>query len=218
MLRYAGTQVTDQKILVISDQKNQDAEARILETFPAATLVELREEEENISLDREVFISQLSQEADNWVFVETDDFKIASSVSSILNSANSDTTRIRMFTTHKNRAFENDVISVPHLSNLKFTFPSVPKEESTAAFARRYRRKFRGEPDRYAIRGFDLGMDLLLRLAYRLNLFEVADQIGEQEYSGNRFNYLKGWQSGYFNTSSYILMYEDLQIKQIEDP
>ena len=40
MLRYVGGQVTDQKILVISDQKNQDAEARILETFPAATLVE----------------------------------------------------------------------------------------------------------------------------------------------------------------------------------
>ena len=218
MLRYVGAQVTDQKILVISDQKNQDAEARILEVFPAASLVELREEEENISLDREAFISQLSQEADNWVFVETDDFKIASSVSSILNSANSDTTRIRMFTTHKNRAYENDVISVPHLSNLKFTFPSVPSEESTAAFSRRYRRRFGGDPDRYAVRGFDLGMDLLLRLAYRLNLFEVADQIGEQEYSGNKFNYLKGWQSGYFNTSSYILMYEDLQIKEIEDP
>jgi hypothetical protein len=61
-------------------------------------------------------------------------------------------------------------------------------------------------------------MDLLLRLAYRLDLFQVADQIGELEYSGNKFNYWKGWESGYYNTSSYILMYEDLQIKEIEDP
>ena len=218
LLRFVEGEVTDQRILVISDQKNQDAEARILESFPAASLVELRQEEENISLDRDALIGKLSQEADNWVFVETDDFKIASSVSSILNSANSDTTRIRMFTTHKNRAFENEVISVPHLSNLQFTFASVPREASTAAFARRYRARFRGEPDMYAIRGFDLGMDLLLRLAYRLDLFEVADQIGELEYSGNKFNYWKGWESGYYNTSSYILMYEDLQIKEIEDP
>lgn len=218
MLAYMKGQVTDQKVLVISDQKNQDAEVRILETFPAASLVELRQEEKNISLNREALIRQLSQERDNWVFVETDDFKIASSVSSILNSANSDSTRIRMFTTHKNRAFENDVISVPHLSNLKFTFPSVPRESSTAAFERRYRQRFKGDPDRYAIRGFDLGMDLLLRLAYKLDLFEIADQIGELEYSGNKFNYWKGWQSGYYNTASYILMYEDLQIKEIETP
>ena len=218
MLRFMKGQVTDQKILVISDQKNKDAESRILETFPGAELVELREEEENISLDRERFIEQLSQEADNWIFVETDDFKIASSVSSILNSANSDTTGIRMFTTHKNRAFENEVISVPHLSNLKFTFPSVPSEGSSESFIRRYRSRFKGDPDRYAIRGFDLGMDLLLRLACRLDLFQIADQIGELEYSGNKFNYWKGWNSGYFNTAAYILMYEDLQIKEIEDP
>jgi len=218
MLSYVQGRVADEKILVISDQKNQDAEAAILEAFPAAELVELREEEENVSLDREVFINQLSQEAENWVFVETDDFKIASSVSSILNSANSDTTRIRMFTTHKNRAFENEVISIPHLSNLKFTFPSVPRESSSDAFIRRYRRRFRGEPDKYAIRGFDLGMDLLLRLGYNLDLFQIADQIGELEYSGNKFNYWKGWESGYYNTSSYILMYEELQIKEIQEP
>jgi hypothetical protein len=218
MLRFMKEQVSDQKILIISDQKNKDAEMKILETFPGADLVELKEEEENISLDREQFITQLSQETDNWIFVETDDFKIASSVSSILNSANSDTTRIRMFTTHKNRAFENEVISVPHLSNLKFTFPSVTSEGTTDAFIRRYRGRFMGDPDRYAVRGFDLGMDLLLRLAYRLDLFQVADQIGELEYTGNKFNYWKGWNSGYFNTAAYILMYEDLQIKEIEDP
>jgi LysM repeat protein len=218
MLAFVKDQAQDQKILVISDQKNQDAEMQILEAFPSATLIDLREEEKNISLDREVLISKLSQEADNWIFVETDDFKIASSVSSILNSANSDTTRIRMLTTHRNKAFENEVISVPHLSNLKFTFPSVTREATTAAFAKRYRRRFSGEPDRYAVRGFDLGMDMLLRLAYDLDLFKVADQIGEVAYTGNKFNYWKGWQSGYYNTASYILMYEDLQIKELKDP
>ena len=58
----------------------------------------------------------------------------------------------------------------------------------------------------------------MLRLACRLDLFQIADQIGELEYSGNKFNYWKGWNSGYFNTAAYILMYEDLQIKEIEDP
>ncbi len=218
MIQYVKEQVKDQKILVISDQKNQDAEMQILEAFPSASLIELRQEEKNISLNRDVLIGQLSQEAENWIFVETDDFKIASSVSSILNSAKSDSTQIRMLTTHRNKAFENEVISVPHLSNLNFTFPSVTREASTAAFTARYRRRFGGDPDRYAVRGFDLGMDMLLRLAYDLDLYAVADQIGEVVYSGNKFNYWKESASGYYNTASYILMYEDLQIKELKEP
>jgi LysM repeat protein len=218
MIQFAKGMVKDQKILVISDQKNQDAEMKILEAFPSASLIELREEEKNISLNREVLIRKLSKEEENWIFVETDDFKIASSVSSILNSANSDSTRIRMLTTYRSKAFENEVISVPHLSNLKFTFPSVTRESSTAAFISRYQRRFSGDPDRYAVRGFDLGMDVLLRLAYDLDLYAVADQIGEVTYTGNKFNYWKQAQSGYYNTASYILMYEDLQIKELQDP
>ena len=218
MLDYMEERVADQKILVISDQKNQDAETQILERFPSAELIELREEEENIVLDLDALQTRLSEEAENWVFVETDNFKIASSVTSILNSSNSDTTSVRMFTTNMNRVFDNPVISATHLSNLKFTFPSVYKDDISAAFRARYRRRFGGDPDRYAARGFDLGMDLLLRLAYNLDLFQVADQIGETEYSANKFNYIKNLQSGYYNTSSYILMYDGLRIKIAEGP
>ena len=217
MLEFMEKEVTDQHIMIISDQKNRDAEGRILESFPDADLVPLKEEEENISLDMEDFRSRLVEEQDNWVFVETDNFKILSSVTSILNSSNADTTRIRMFTTNKNRAFDSDVISATHLSNLEFTFPSVYREAPNSAFISRYRRRFGGDPDRYAIRGFDLGMDLLLRLAYKMNLFEVADQIGETRYTGNKFNYIKEPQSGYYNTSFYILKYENLQIKEITE-
>ncbi|MBC2840160.1 LysM peptidoglycan-binding domain-containing protein [Robiginitalea sp. SC105] len=218
MLGYMKQQVTDQNILIISDQANREVESQILQAFPGAELVPLKEEEKNVSLDREAFMEALSQEKENWVFVETNDFKIASSVSSILNSANTEETRVRMFSTNRSRAFENEVISATHLSNLKFTFPSVYRSAATSSFTRRYRQRFGGEPDRYAVRGFDLGMDLLLRLAYKLDLFEAADQIGATRYTGNTFNYIKKLQSGYFNTASYILMYDGLRIVEIQGP
>ncbi len=218
MLNYMEGLVTDQRILIISDQAHREVESEILEVFPGAELVPLTQDEENISLDREAFMTALSEERENWVFVETDDFKIASSVSSILNSANTEETRVRMFTTNRSKAFENEVISATHLSNLKFTFPSVYREVASSSFTRRYSRRFGGEPDRYAVRGFDLGMDLLLRLAYKPDLFEAADQIGATRYSGNTFNYIKKLQSGYFNTASYILMYDGLRIKEVQGP
>lgn len=215
MLSYMQTKVTDQNIVVIADQQNKDAEARILEEFPGAKVIELVEEEENISLDLELFTLSLSIEAPNWVFVETDNFKVVSSVSSILNSSISDTTQVRMFTTNKNKAFENEVISGNHLSNLRFTYPSIDRETGNTAFIRRYRRRFGYYPDRYAIRGFDLTYDVLLKLAFRMDLFEASDTIGVTEYDGNKFDYTKDLASGYFNTASYIMMYDEMRVKQV---
>ena len=215
MLSYMESKVTEQQILVIADQQNKDAEQKILEKFPDAKVVEILEEEENIALDLELFTMSLSIEKENWVFVETDNFKVVSSVSSILNSAISDTTQVRMFTTNKNKAFENDVISGNHLSNLRFTYPSIDRKTGNSAFITRYRRRFGTLPDRYATRGFDLTYDILLKLAYRMNLFEASETIGVTEYDGNKFDYAKDLASGYFNTASYIMMYDEMRVKQI---
>jgi hypothetical protein len=119
-----------------------------------------------------------------------------------------------MFTTNRNKAFENEVISVSHLSNLKFTYPSFDKEVLNDSFVRNYRKRFGNDPDRYAVRGFDLTYDLLLKLAYKSDLFDVAELIGLTEYSGNKFNYAKALSSGYFNTASYIMRYENMRIIQ----
>lgn len=215
MLGFIRDSITDENIIVITDAKNKPVGEQIKEMFPLAKSVDLQEDEKNISLDLEVFASLLSLDAENWVFVETDNFKVVSSVSSILNSSNSDTTKVRMFTTNKNKAFENDVISGAHLSNLNFTYPSVYKETSNNAFVRRYRRRFGADPDRYAVRGFDITYDLLLKLAYKLNLFEASNIVGITEYCGNKFDYDNEPSSGYYNTASYIMMYQDLRITQV---
>ena len=216
MLRYMKEQVTDQNIIVIADANHMEVENLIKSSFPLASSVEIIEDEENISIDIDLFSALLSLEKENWVFVETDNFKMVSSVTSILNSSNSDTTKVRMFTTLKNKAFENDVISGTHLSNLHFTYPSVFKEINSDAFRRRYRRRFGGEPDRYASRGFDLTFDLLLKLAYKKDLFQVSETLGQTEYTGNKFNYAKELGTAYYNTASYIMMYDQMQIKEVK--
>lgn len=215
MLNFMQNKVENQNIIIIADQQNKEAEERIAETFPTAKKVEIVEEEENISLDLDLFSLSLSTEKENWVFVETEDFRVVSSVSSILNSAISDTTQVRMFTTNKNKAFESDVISGTHLSNLRFTYPSVDRETVSEAFVKRYRKKYGSTPDRYAVRGFDLTFDILLKLAYKMDLFEASETIGVTEYGGNKFDYAKDLSSGYFNTASYIMMYDEMRVKQL---
>ena len=213
MLSYVEEKKNKENIIIIADEKNKPVEKRILEKFPEAKKVTLKE---NLSMDIERFTALLSEENENWVFLETDNFKIVSSVSSILNSAITTDIKVKMFTTNKNKAFDNDVISSSHLSNLNFCYPSVYREVENDGFVQLYKKRFGSEPDRYAIRGFDLTFDVLLKLAYKNDLSEASKLIGLTEYIGNKFNYNKNIASGYFNTASYIMMYDLMRIKEVK--
>lgn len=225
MLDYVEKQHTDETILVIADEKSKLEREAIIERFPNAKVVVVKEEEKNIGINRDKLQTLLSDQVPNWVFVESKNFKLISSVVSILNSFHNtafdpleseDKVMVRMFTTDMNPAFENDVISNTHLSNLNFTYPSVFREVVDNSFVKRYTQRFGNAPDRYAVRGFDIMYDLLLKLAYKNDLIDVSRFIGETEYNGNKFDYERKEVSGYYNQASYIMMLEDLRIKKLE--
>lgn len=226
MLDFTEEKYKGQNVVVIADSTHVVARDSILSRFPDAKVAEVIEEEKNIGINIEKFKMLLSDELENWVFVETDNFKLVASVSSILNSFHNslldveqperEKLKLRMFTTNKTSAFENDVISSTHLSNLSFTYPSVYRLPESSAFSRRYEKRFGSLPDRYAVRGFDITYDLLLKLAYKNNLMEVSKYIGETEYAGTKFDYEKDPVKGYFNQASYIMTFEDLRIKQVQ--
>lgn len=228
MLAYMEGIVEDQNIIIIADSDNAPAKNLILSKFPNAKVAEVKEEEKNIGINIEKLKLLLTDETENWVFVESDNFKLVSSVSSILNSFHNSfldpedeekeqiKLGVRMFSTNKSKAFDNDVISSAHLSNLRFTYPSVYREADNDAFVRRYRKRFGDAPDRYAVRGFDITYDLLLKLAYNNDLMQVSQLIGETEYTANKFSYTQDRAAGYFNQSSYIMSYEDMRIKEVK--
>jgi LysM repeat protein len=225
LLDYVETKHEDETILIIADEGSKIEQAAILKRFPTAKVVVVKEEEKNIGINRDKLQTLLSDKVPNWVFVESDNYKLIASVVSILNSFNNtafdavlgkDKVSVRMFTTDMNSAFENGVISNTHLSNLKFTYPSVNRQVANNSFVERYRKRFGDDPDRYAVRGFDITYDLLLKLAYKNDLIDVSRFIGETEYNGNKFNYERKGVAGYYNQSSYIMMIDDLRIKELE--
>ncbi len=217
MLNYVHGKITDQNIVVIADEENTVVKDSILARFPKARYIAIKKEKKTIGIDINELTKQLSEKTGNWVFVETRNYKLVSSVSSILNSKITKDIKIRMFTTNKNGAFENDVISGAHLSNLNFTYPSVHREAKNSGFAKRYRKRFGDTPDRYAVRGFDITYDLLLKLAYKNDLIDVSKLIGETEYTGNKFSYEKDFTSGFYNQASYIMTYREMRIEEIKE-
>ncbi len=207
ILSLSKLKYTNEKVLVIADQENQDAANEINTSFPDALNVALIND---VSVDIDTLSTQLDSLIPNWVFVETRNLKLASSVSSILASSIRDSVRIKMFTTNLNRAFENDIIDNQQLTGLNFTFPSFYKHFNNGVFAEKYEAKFGVYPDRFALRGFDLTMDFALRL-----LISEMEDSTQKKYITHLLEYRRdSLKLGYYNRASAILRYENMDVKE----
>ena len=72
-------------------------------------------------------------------------------------------------------------------------------------------------PNRFAVRGFDVTLDLILRQASSSDLYESAMRNGRTVMTENKFDYSKKSSSGFYNEAMYILQYqEDLSIKELD--
>ncbi|AIY13578.1 LysM peptidoglycan-binding domain-containing protein [Cellulophaga baltica] len=213
MFSYVKENVGTENIVVIADDEHKARKELILKEFPNAKSLQLVEK---YAMKNKI-VALLSSSQENWVFLETDQLNTINSVISVLNASITDKRKIRVFTTNKGKAFDSDKINHTHLSYLSFTYPSVDGEDKADSFEAAYKRMNKGKsPDKFARRGFDITFDVLLKLAYKQNLFEASKFVGETKYSANKFNYTREGAAGYRNHSSYIMAYDEMWIKQLD--
>ncbi len=211
ILTFVKEKKTSENVVVIVDEAHTENKKSILEQFPNAKSLELVEK----YAMKDKILALLSETEENWVFLEADQFNTINSVVSVLNASITDKIKIKLFTTNKGKAYEDDKLNHTHLSNLAFTYPSVEGPDKNDPFEASYKKLNKGKsPDKYARRGFDLTFDILLKLAYKNNLFEASKFIGETKYSGNKFNYTYKPSKGYFNSACYIMTYDHMWIKE----
>lgn len=206
------------KVIIISDQAHRVSSGALKNEFINAKIIYTRKDKNNPDdaffikpddLD-DVFLS-----GKTIVFLETTSNDFASSVISMLNSRITDKIEIILATTDKNKAFEGKNIDNYHLSNLKFHYPSVNKdfdESLSNAFVSAYRTEYGVSPSKYVARGFDITLDILMRLASKDNLYKASSDSIETEYVENKFRYNKSLFGGYVNEAVYVVKYDDLRI------
>jgi len=124
---------------------------------------------------------------------------------------------IQMVIMEPNETLDFEEISLTRLTKLKLLYPSLSRpNESIEAnqFDVKYKKINKILPNEYAIRGFDVTFDTLLRLSQNQS-FEETIQTTSSEQIENKFDYVANSSAGYTNKGVYIMYYDtDLSIKQ----
>jgi LysM repeat protein len=226
MMQFLEENGEGKNIIIISDEAHTGIKAQLLEKFPEAKQIDLtKTEKEKEAHDRAKFIELeeatelLDLEKENWVIFETDNEELGVNVTSVFNGLLSAEMKITLLTTFKANFYDTDNIDNTYLANLNFHYPSVDKVvpmNTANEFMSKYREAYNATPSKWAVRGYDLTLDVVLRLAYNKNLALNSYLIGETEYVENKFNYDRRINGGYFNKATYIIKYEGLSIKEVK--
>lgn len=216
MLDYLSRNAPGKNVIIIADGKFFQIKSELNSVIPSA-----RNINPSSNFVSEATLAGMMTGGENWVILESDNINLVSSVTSALNRL-ARSRNITLLTTNKNSAYESDIISNNHLGKLKFRYPSVDKEydsEVSEDFIEDYKTRFNIEPNKYALRGYDLTMDVLLRLASSKDLYESFEKYpGYTEYYESKFHYMLNAGGGYTNDAIYILqLNEDLTISEAND-
>ena len=152
----------------------------------------------------------------NYVILVSEKTGVIFTVTNTMQSALKDY-QVQLVILEPNETLDFEEIALSRLTKLKMAYPSASKENETEEaqqFATAYKKKNRIFPNQYAIRGFDLTFDTMLRLSQG-QTFEESTNANASEQIESKFDYAKKLSGGYANNGIYILYYdEDLTIKQ----
>ena len=220
-------------IVIISDSKNMKIVKELKVEFPQANVVYSRKDDDK----DEFFVTKEDIEAalkpgKNMVFLETKNEGYVSNVTSVLASLHNrvnldvedgeevkEAPLITLVTTKINSAFEGEQVNNTHLSTLKFHFATASKEYSendNNAFVKKYDKLYNITPNKRAVRGFDLTMDVVLRLVSSEDLYTSTTSAAQTEYVENKFAYKKKLFGGYYNDAVYLVKYDNLTIVEVK--
>lgn len=207
MISYISENSAGKNLVIIADAGAASKKSQLMSAFPSARIVNPKD---GGYVNQAEISSALVAGRPNWVILEASQIGVLSNVTSYLNSV-ADKYNITLMTTDKNRSYDSDNVSNRHLGKLKFHYPSVDKTyspEKNISFIKNYQERYGVVPNRYAVRGFDVTYDILLRLASAEDLYTSLSEEGTTQYVENKFEYVARPTGGFQNKAIYILAYD----------
>jgi len=207
MLEYLRSK--NQNTIAIIDRKKLN-----IKEFIANNYAEIQFANEQIN--KENIQSLLDSEQMNYVILETESTSLVLNAVNVLSELQKKYA-ITLVTLDRNDAFESDEIKSSVLANLNLHYPSSINESNNkknSSFYIKYREANNVFPSVAAVKGYDITLDVLLRLSQDKDFYKIAKKIATKQ-NENKFIYTKSNDGGYYNTGVYIMYYDkDLNIKE----
>ena len=216
MINYLNKNYSDENMIILADSKNTGLRDKLERAFPNAKVV--------TEMSANGFANALNYSKENVVLLQSNDIGYVSLAVRLLHNAlkvkkNNAHPKIILATVERGNVFDSNSLSNNQLSDLHFTYPTVNRySNGSDSFSVRYQKTYGILPNKYAIRGFDLTMDAVLRLGVSGNLNSTNTRIGETSFLENKFAYLKNSYKGggYENQGVYIVQYDNMEIKEVK--
>lgn len=199
-------------ILVISDPKKMANKDFITAKYPNSKFVPL---DDNGNVDPEILKSFFVSDRINYVVMDSEKTGMILSTTNVLLKEYANF-QIQLVIIEQNDTLDFEEISLKRLTILKMLYPSLTRENNSPEaliFKNDYKKKNRIYPTQFAIRGFDITFDTMLRLSQNESFETLAQETTTQQID-SKFEYADKEPAGYVNKGIYIIEYqEDLSIK-----
>ena len=200
-------------IIVICDPKKVANKNWISLQYPSVKFAKYLE---SGALDVAYLKSLLSKSTRNYVVVDTQKTNLLLAATATLTSL-LPAYPINLAVLEPNETLDYEEIPLKRLTDLHLIYPSVTHENLSVEahyFRNHYKQINKVFPNQYAVRGFDLTFDTLLRLSQE-GSFESTTSTATQQVEC-KFNYIKNNSFGYANSGVYIMEFQsDLTVKQL---
>jgi LysM repeat protein len=202
-------------IIIVADPKRATSKEFITKNYPQAKFTVL---DDNGGVNADNLKSLFVKDQKNYVVLDTEKTgMILSTTNLLLNEINN--FQLQLVILEPNETLDYEEISMKRLTILKLLYPSLTRENETPGaltFESEYKKKNKIFPSQYAVRGFDVTFDTMLRLSQDKSFSDSATS-DKTEQVESKFSYAKNDSAGYMNKGVYILEYqEDLSVKEAQ--
>lgn len=193
-------------VVAVVDRKKESVIQYLKLNQPDVRLVPLTEKG---SVAAETLRGMLVSGRMNYVVMETaNTMMIKATIASML-SAMSDY-QVQLVILEPNETLDTDEINFSNLVKLKLMYPSVTRDNNSPegiAFENKFRKLNSIAPSDYAVRGFDVTFDTMMRLMQNKSFEETINATATEQFE-NKFEYYKKDGGGYSNKGVYIMYYD----------
>lgn len=217
LLTYMEEIYKGETIVVVNDEKpeNQSKLWRIvnkLKAFDSIQNVTVIKSKDGF-IASEIFTKKMDTLAKNWIFlISNDKITTAATVNNLKTYV--EDVDVRLFALNKGKNFDN--VNNSFLGKLNFVFPTSEflniNDIKVKRFYKKYKSKNYALPTKYAIRGFDVTYDTLIRIASAENIGD-----GKSLRIASVFDYEKKMFGSFKNIGVFLIQYtKDLDTIIIE--